>query len=169
MSHEQPKTGPRVRMVVAYGANRAIGKDNALIWNLPGDLQHFKRETLGHPIIMGRLTWESLGRPLPGRKNVVLTRAGQGDFTGASVYDSLDAALDHLRDEPIVCIIGGAQLYAQALERTHEVVATEIHASFEADAYFPPLPEGQWREVSRQSQPPENGLAYDFVVYEREA
>lgn len=165
-STKNPQT-PEVRMVVAYSQNRVIGKDNTLIWRLPGDLQHFKRQTLGHPIVMGRNTWESLGRPLPGRQNIVLTRQKGVQFEGATVFSSLEDALAQLQDVPVICIIGGAQIYEQALPWTDQVIATEVQAEFEGDAFFPPLTPDQWQETSRQTQPPENGLSYDFVTYDR--
>ncbi|AUL14145.1 dihydrofolate reductase [Bordetella bronchiseptica] len=160
---------PLLSLVVAYSTNRVIGRDNALPWKLPGDLAHFKRTTLGHPIIMGRNTWESLGRPLPGRTNIVITRNPAYDAAGAVVVGSLAAAIQACGDAAVACIIGGAQIYAQALPLAQRVVATEVHAEIEGDAFFPPLPAGQWRETQRAAQPAENGLRYDFVEYERVA
>lgn len=157
----------QVSLIVAYSQNRTIGKDNQLPWRLPGDLAHFKRHTLGHPIIMGRHTWLSLGRPLPGRTNIVVSRSGQGDFTGAVLVNSLEAALEHAAAEEEVFIIGGAQLYGDALALVDRIVATEVHAEVEGDAFFPALDASAWVETERQPQPPENGLAYDFVEYRR--
>jgi dihydrofolate reductase len=158
---------PLVRLVVAYADNRVIGRDNALPWRLPGDLAHFKRSTLGHPIIMGRKTWLSLGRPLPGRRNIVLSQAPGYSAPGAEVMSSLDAALEACANAPVVCIIGGEAVFRLALPLANEIVATEVHAAIQGDTWFPALPAGQWHEVERQPQPPENGLAYDFVVYRR--
>lgn len=186
-------TPPSLRLVVAYADNRVIGRDNTLPWRLPGDLAHFKRTTMGLPIIMGRKTWESLGRPLPGRHNIVISRNPAFAAAGATITDSLDAALRAAAAAPTAasagapatpqdttvtasrdaanpqtaCIIGGAQIYAQALPLADEVVATEVHADVEGDAHFPPLDPTQWRETQRQPQPEENGLRYDFVVYRR--
>lgn len=157
----------QVSLIVAYSRNRTIGKDNQLPWRLPGDLAHFKRHTLGCPIIMGRKTWLSLGRPLPGRTNIVVSRSGQGDFTGAVLVNSLQAALEHTAAEREVFMIGGAQLYADALPLVDRIVATEVHADVEGDAFFPELDQNVWIETDRQPQPPENGLAYDFVEYRR--
>lgn len=158
----------QVSLIVAYSQNRTIGKDNQLPWRLPGDLAHFKRHTLGHPIIMGRNTWLSLGRPLPGRTNIVVSRSGRGDFTGAVLVNSLEAALEHAAaEEEEVFIIGGAQLYGDALALVDRIVATEVHAEIEGDAFFPALDPSAWVETERQPQPPENGLAYDFVEYRR--
>lgn len=101
-----------VTLVVAYAANRTIGLNNTLPWRLPGDLAHFKRTTLGRPTIMGRKTWESLGRPLPGRRNIVISRNAAYDAPGAEVFASLEAALVACPDQDAVCVIGGAQIYA---------------------------------------------------------
>ncbi|GAB1575970.1 dihydrofolate reductase [Bordetella petrii] len=160
---------PRLALVVAYSDNRVIGRDNALPWKLPGDLAHFKRTTLGSPIIMGRKTWESLGRPLPGRANIVISRNLQYSAPGAQVVPTLQAALAACGAVDDAYVIGGAQIYAQALPLAQRVIATEVHAQVEGDAFFPLLPSFAWRETSRQPQPPENGYAYDFVVYERAA
>lgn len=156
-----------VSLIVAYSRNRVIGKDNQLPWRLPGDLAHFKRNTLGKPIIMGRKTWESLGRPLPGRLNVVVSKSGKGNFEGALLVDSLQAALAATDDVPEVFIIGGAQLYGQALSVADRIVATEIDAVVDGDAFFDQVNPNDWAQTARQVQPPENGLTYAFVEYER--
>jgi len=156
-------------LIVAYSKNRAIGKDNKLPWRLPSDLAHFKRNTLGRPIIMGRKTWESLGRPLPGRLNIVVSRTPNASFPGAMRADSLDRALQLVGTAPEVFIIGGAQLYEQALAKVSRIVATEIDTTVEADAFFPELNKSEWEEVSREVQPPENGLHFAFVEYRRKA
>jgi len=159
----------RLSLIVAYAENRVIGRDNALPWKLPGDLAHFKRSTLGHPIIMGRNTWESLGRPLPGRANIVITRNPDYAAAGAQVVPSLEAALAACPTGQDAYVIGGAQIYALALPLADRVVATEVHAAVDGDAWFAALPADQWREAERLPQPPENGYAYDFVTYERMA
>lgn len=160
---------PRLTLVVAYSQNRTIGRDNALPWKLPGDLAHFKRTTLGCPIVMGRKTWESLGRPLPGRRNIVISRNTAYQAQGAHVVPDLAAALAACDGEVEVFVIGGAQIYVAALPAAHRIVATEVKARVEGDAFFPYLPSFEWREASRQPQPAENGYAYDFVEYERVA
>lgn len=160
---------PFVQIVVAYARNRVIGRDNGLPWRLPGDLAHFKRSTLGSPIIMGRKTWESLGRPLPGRLNVVISRNPDFPAQGATVCDSLEAALKACADAGKVCIIGGEQVFRMALPMTDEIIATEIHADIEGDTWFPELKSGEWRELERLPQPEENGLRYDFVKLRRTA
>lgn len=158
---------PLIQLVVAYSDNRVIGRDNALPWRLPSDLAHFKRVTMGHPIVMGRNTWESLGRPLPGRPNLVISRNPHYQATGASVYATLDGALAASSTADKVCIIGGEQLFRHALDIADEIIATEIHADIEGDTYFPALDAALWREVERKPQPQENGLSFDFVVYRR--
>ncbi len=156
-----------VSLIVAYSRNRVIGKDNQLPWKLPADLAHFKRQTLGKPIIMGKKTWVSLGRPLPGRLNIVVSRSGVGDFTGAQLVDSIDSAFALASNVPEVCIIGGAQLYKDSLERVDRIIATEIDIEIDGDAFFPALDPKIWVETDRQSQPPDNNLRYDFVEYRR--
>jgi dihydrofolate reductase len=155
-------------LIVAYSTNRAIGRDNALPWKLPGDLAHFKRSTLGHPIIMGRKTWDSLGRPLPGRSNIVISRNPDFSAAGAIVVPSLEAAIQACGDIDAAYVIGGAQIYAQALPLARRVLATEVRAEVEGDAFFPLLPAFQWKETAREAQPAENGYEYDFVTYERQ-
>ncbi|HEU0230170.1 MAG TPA: dihydrofolate reductase [Burkholderiaceae bacterium] len=160
-------TRPTIKLVVAYSDNRAIGRDNALPWRLKADLAHFKNTTMGCPILMGRNTWDSLGRPLPGRRNLVISRNPGLRADGASAYPSLRDALNDCQDEATVFVIGGAQIYAQVLPMADEVIATEVHAHVDGDAFFPALPPDQWEEVERQRQPEESGLAFDFVVYRR--
>lgn len=160
-------TTPLIQLVVAYADNRVIGRNNTLPWRLPSDLAHFKQVTMGCPIIMGRNTWDSLGRPLPGRPNLVISRNPDLQPTGATVYASLDKALAACHDSNRVCIIGGQQLFDIGLQLADEIVATEIHAEIEGDTFFPPLKAGTWQEKSRQPQAPENGLAFDFVVYQK--
>lgn len=156
-----------VSLIVAYSTNRTIGRDNALPWRLPGDLAHFKRTTMGCPVIMGRKTWESLGRPLPGRRNIVITRQAGYQATGVETATSLDQALEMTRDSAEVFVIGGAQIYEQSLNVASKVVATEVHAIVEGDAFFPELDSSIWHETSRNHQPEENGLRYDLVEYRR--
>lgn len=158
---------PYIKFVVAYSDNRAIGRDNALPWRLPSDLAHFKRSTLGQPIIMGRNTWESLGRPLPGRPNLVISRNPGFKADGAQVFSSLQEALTACSNNPTVCIIGGAQIFELALPIANEVIATEVHAHVDGDVFFPMLDNTQWQETERVAQPSENGYDFDFVVYKR--
>lgn len=169
MQQDENRSAPAlVRVVVAYAANRTIGRDNTLPWRLPGDLAHFKATTMGRPIIMGRKTWESLGRPLPGRQNIVITRNADYQAQGATIVPSLEAALQACADAPEACIIGGAQIYAQALPLANVISATEVHATVDGDAHFPALDKEQWHETWRTIQPEENGYRYDFVEYARQ-
>ena len=158
---------PLLQIVVAYSRNRVIGKDNDLPWKLPGDLAHFKRTTMGCPIIMGRKTWESLGRPLPGRLNVVVSRNPAYVAEGASVCSTLEEALQACADTPRACLIGGEQLFRLALPQVDEIIATEIDADIDGDTWFPELQANEWEEVERLPQPEENGLRYDFVTLRR--
>jgi len=157
----------RLKLIVAYAKNRTIGRDNTLPWKLPGDLAHFKRTTLGCPILMGRRTWDSLGRPLPGRRNIVITRDLSRAVTGVDFVTSFLSALDLVRDAEQVFVIGGAQIYQQALPLADSVIATEVQADIEGDAFFAMLDPSQWTECSRVAQAAENGLAYDIVEYQR--
>jgi dihydrofolate reductase len=154
-------------VIVAYAANRTIGRDNTLPWKLPADLAHFKRTTLGSPIIMGRKTWESLGRPLPGRQNIVVSRDPAYRAEGAQVCASIDQALALCADSPCAYVIGGAQIYGQALARATRVIATELEAEVQGDTCFPPLPAAEWHETERSEAVEENGHRYRFVTYER--
>lgn len=156
-----------IQLIVAYSRNRCIGRNNTLPWRLPSDLAHFKKVTLGKPILMGRATWESLGRPLPGRPNAVISRNPGFLAPGATVYTSLQAALHAHKGDDTVCIIGGAQIYAAALDLAHEIIATEIHADVDGDAFFPALDPSAWIETERLGQPEENGYTFDFVRYRR--
>lgn len=160
---------PTVRMVVAYTSNRCIGKDNDMPWHLPSDLAHFKRVTLGHPIIMGRKTWESIGRALPGRPNYVISRDPSYQAQGATVYATLEEALNACEagEHSVCCIIGGQQIFTMGLDVTNEVYATEIQSHIEGDTFFPSLDAKDWAEIDRQPQPEENGHRYDFVTYQR--
>ena len=157
----------QLTIIVARSKQGVIGQDNALPWRLPADLQHFKKIPTGHPIIMGRKTWDSLGRPLPGRRNIVISRDTTKAAAGAEFVASLDEALERLAPNEDAYIIGGAQIYQQALPHADHVVATEVQAVVEGDAFFTLLDPKEWKEVSRLSHPPENGLAYDIVQYDR--
>ncbi len=159
--------GTRVYLVAAVAANGVIGADGKLPWRLPEDLKHFKALTLGHPVIMGRKTWESLGKALPGRENIVVTRAAGYDAPGASVASSLDGALALCAGEPTVFVIGGGELYAEALPVADGLVLTEIQRDYAGDARFPPYDRAAWRETQRKPQTGADGLRFDFVLYER--
>jgi len=156
-------------VIVAVARNGVIGRDNALPWRLSADLQHFKRTTMGAPIVMGRHTWESLGRPLPGRRNIVVSRNAGYVATGADVVASLDAALALAGDAPEVFVIGGAQLYAAAFPRATRFVITEVALEPEGDTLLPPLPPGLV-EVAREAHAADaekDAPAHAFVEYRR--
>ncbi len=160
---------PRISVIAALARNRVIGIENRLPWKLPEDLAHFKALTLGHPIIMGRKTFESLGRPLPGRTNIVITRnpdyAPTGCLTAASIADAVALC----GDVPEVFFIGGAELYRQVLPLADRLYLTEVRIEAEGDAWFPEVERSDFREVSRVANRGEKGdrLEFDFVVYER--
>jgi len=158
----------KLTLVVAYAKNRVIGRDNALPWRLPADLAHFKRTTLGKPIIMGRKTWDSLGRALPGRLNIVVSRQAGLSAPGATVVGSLQQALEACAAAGAeqACVIGGEAIFALALPLADTVIATEIDAEVQGDTWFAPLPP-EWRESRREPQPEENDYRYDFVTYEK--
>lgn len=154
--------------VFAASDNDVVGRDNALPWHLPADLALFKRITMGKPILMGRRTFQSIGRPLPGRRNIVLTR---GDFTapGIEIVHSLDEALRLVEGEPELANIGGAEVLRAALPRTGRIHLTRVHGQFEGDTFLPPLPAEEWREVSREWRAADerNPYAMTFLVLER--
>jgi dihydrofolate reductase len=157
----------RVTLVVAYDAQRGIGVDNKLPWHLPEDLAHFKRVTSGHPILMGRKTFDSIGRPLPNRRNIVVTRNGAWRHDGTEAAASLDAALALVGDAPAF-IIGGAQIFADAMALADRLVVTEIAHTFKCDTFFPPLAPNAWAETARETHHSEaNGFDYAFVTYDR--
>jgi dihydrofolate reductase len=160
---------PRVSVIAALAKNRVIGIENRLPWRLPEDLAHFKALTLNHPILMGRKTFESLGRPLPGRTNIVITRNPDYRPEGCLVADSIAAALAQCADVDEVFFIGGAELYAQAIPLADRLYLTEVDIEAAGDAWFPEYDRDAFREVSREPHQGEKGdmLAFDFVVYER--
>lgn len=136
-----------IALIVAYDRHRAIGRGNALPWHLPDDLKRFKQLTLGGTVLMGRKTAESIGRALPGRRNLVLTRAATAPFATQEVVESLDAAIAACRDETL-WVIGGGEIYALALPRAERVHATEVDVAVDgADAFFPVLPADEWRRA----------------------
>jgi dihydrofolate reductase len=159
----------RIALIAALDRNGLIGRDNALPWQLPADLQHFKRTTMGKPILMGRKTWESLGRPLPGRHNIVLTRDPAYRAEGATVVDSIDAALAAAGDAEEVMVIGGSAFYRAMLPQATRLYLTRIDAEFEGDAWFPEIDARDWQETARESHAPDerNPHPYAFVTLER--
>ena len=157
---------PQVYLVAAVASNGIIGANGALPWRLPEDLQHFKRITMGHPVIMGRKTWESLKGPLPGRDNIVVTQTAGYEAPGAAVASSLEAALALCLGEPVVFVIGGSRLFAESLPFAAGLVMTEIYKDFEGDTRFPPYDRSHWKETQRERHATAEGMKFDFVLYE---
>ena len=153
-------------IIVATDTQRGIGIDNTLPWKLPEDMAHFKRITTGHAVIMGRKTHESIGRPLPNRRNIVVTRNPAWHADGTETVTSLEAARDLVAGEAEAFIIGGAQVYADALALADQVILTEIGQTFECDAFFPQLG-AEWQEMERQAHVSASGLPYAFVTLRR--
>jgi dihydrofolate reductase len=157
---------PKIYLVAAVAANGVIGRNGQLPWHLPEDLKHFKRLTLGHPVIMGRRTWESLGRALPGRDNIVVTRTAGYEAPGAAVASSLEAALALCAGESVVFVIGGQQLFAESLPIAAGLVLTEIYRDYDGDTQFPWYDRSRWRETQRERHTAADGTKFDFVLYE---
>lgn len=158
-------------LIASVARDGAIGRGNDLLWRDPADLRHLRTTTMGCPVLMGRRTWESLPpkfRPLPGRRNVVLTRQHGYAAGGAEIAADLDAALARVAEAPRVWVLGGADLYAQALPRADELVLTEIDATFDgADAHFPAWRRDDWKEVERRPGTGDDGTRYAIVTYRR--
>ena len=157
----------RIYLVAAVAANGIIGKDGKLPWHLPEDLKHFKRVTLGHPVIMGRKTWESLKGPLPGRENIVITRQTGYDAPGAALARSLEAALALCAGEPVAFVIGGEEVFRDALPVAAGLILTEIKQDFPGDSRFPDYDRSKWKETQREAHTAESGMRFDFTLYER--
>ena len=169
----------RLSLIVAMAKNRTIGLDGAMPWHIPGDLKFFKRVTMGHPVIMGRKTYQSIGAALPGRTNIVVTRNKDFEAADADVVHDLSEALtkakateelwrpDGGREE--IFVIGGADIYGQALPEAQRIYMTEVHQELPGDAFFPELAEGEWKETDRQDRDPETpgGPAYSLVILDR--
>jgi len=162
-----PHGQPRIYLVAAVAANGIIGSGGKLPWHLPEDLKHFKRLTMGHPVIMGRRTWESLGRPLPGRENIVVSTRRGYEAPGASLASSLDAALALCVGEPVAFVIGGTRLFEAALPVASGLVMTEIKREYAGDTWFPEYDRSQWRESQREAHTAVDGTRFDFVLYEK--
>jgi dihydrofolate reductase len=160
-----------ISLIAAVAENGVIGQDNDLVWRLPDDFRYFKQTTSHHPILMGRKTFESLGKPLLNRLNVVITRNPDYQPEGVVVVDSLEKALDEARKTGIdeAFVIGGAEIYRQAIASADRLYLTEVKASFEGDTRFPDYDKTQWREISRRHHATDDrhDVAFDFVVWER--
>ncbi|MBI1773068.1 MAG: dihydrofolate reductase [Burkholderiales bacterium] len=154
-------------IIVATDSKLGIGVDNKLPWRLPEDLAHFKRTTSGHAIIMGRKTFESIGRPLPNRRNIVVTRNHEWQHAGVETVTSLDAARDLLNEE-LAFIIGGAEIYQQSMDLARELIVTEIQQEFACDTFFPAINPLLWKETGREKHYSEaNNLHFAFVTYKK--
>lgn len=158
-----------INIVVAMAENRVIGRDNQLPWRLPKDLAYFKQVTWGHPILMGRRTFESIGRPLPGRRNMVLSRQTDWTAENVEVVPSVDAAVTLLAGVQQLMVIGGAEVYRQCLPLADKLYITQVHSEIEGDAFFPELDEQDWLQISLDEHYADdtNPFNYSFVVYQR--
>ncbi len=156
-------------LIAAVARNGAIGKNNALPWWLKADMTRFKSVTMGHPVVMGRKTWESLGRPLPGRRNLVITRTPEYRAEGAECFGSPGEALAAIRGEETVFVIGGAEIYDAFLPCANRMLLTEVEADIDGDAFFPPFDRTVFRPGKRESHPADenNQYAFTFVEYTR--
>ena len=156
----------QLTLVVAMDAQRGIGVDNKLPWHLPEDLAHFKRVTLGHPIIMGRKTFDSIGRPLPKRRNIVVTRNAGWAHEGVEAAGSLREAIALAGDEQ-ASIIGGAQIFAESLQLADRMIVTHIDGVYRCDTFFPEIDPAVWEVTAREEHRSADGVAFSFVTYER--
>ena len=156
----------RRSLVVAMARNRVIGRDNALPWRLPADMAHFKKVTMGHPIVMGRRTYQSIGKALPGRKNIVVTRDPAFEAPGCTVVPSLEAAWNAAGNADEVCVIGGTSLFEEALPVADVIHLTEVEADVAGDTYFPRFDRGAWDEKEIARQPADERHAYPVRILE---
>lgn len=152
----------KLSIIVAMDKNRVIGRNEDLPWRLSADLQKFKKVTMGKPIVMGRKTHESIGRPLPGRENIILTRDHGYSSEGCTVLNSIDAILEHCRDEEEIMITGGAEIYRMLMDRVHRIYLTEVHAEVEGDTYFPTINMDEWELMEREDYQADEKNEYDF-------
>ena len=157
----------RISLIAALDEHGLIGAGDRLPWRLPEDLRRFRRLTMGKPVLMGRRTFESIGRPLDGRTNLVLTRNAGYRAPGCQVVTSLDAGVAACQEAEELMVIGGGEVYALALPRADRLYLTRVRGAFEGNVYFPPLDESQWREECRQPGDSPGGPGYCFVTYRR--
>jgi dihydrofolate reductase len=159
----------KLSIIVAMDRNRVIGKGDALPWHISEDLKHFKKITMGKPIIMGRKTHESIGRPLPGRENIILTRDTSYQPEGCTVLHSMEEIIQHCKNVQEVMITGGAEIYNLSFEKVTQLYLTEVHAEIEGDTFFPKFDRSKWKEVSREDfkADEKNEFDYSFVLLER--
>lgn len=158
-----------ISIIAALAENRVIGINNTLPWRLPNDLKHFRRLTTGHAIIMGRKNYESIGKPLPERTNIIITRNRDYRADGCLIAHSLDEAMALAKNDPEIFVIGGAEIYRTALARSDRLYLTRVHATIAGDTYFPEFDETEWQEISRERHAADERHAFDysFVVFER--
>lgn len=158
---------PTVTLIVAAAENNAIGKGNQMPWHMPNDFKYFKEQTMGHSIVMGRKTFESIGKPLPGRRNIVVSRSAIHLHEEVDVANSLAEVLTYCRDEREIFIIGGAQIYQQSLALANRVLLTRVHTVIpDADAFFPELPEQDWELVQSDAHQKDDKHQYDYTFEE---
>jgi len=160
----------QLSLIVAMDRNRLIGSDNGLPWQLPADLAYFKRTTMGKPVVMGRKTYDSIGRPLPGRHNIIVTRDSRFSADGCEIVGSIEQAVESCPDASEIMLIGGASLYRQTLERASCLYVTRIHHEFDGDTWFPEFDESRWQVESREDFEADsrNPYAYSFIKFVRE-
>lgn len=159
----------KITLIVAAAENNAIGKDNKMLWHLPNDFKYFKKNTLEHSVVMGRKTYESIGKPLPERRNILMTRDLRYSNQDVDVANSVQEILNFCRDEREVFIIGGAEIYKQTLPLADKILLTRVHTTIDGDAYFPELLDHQWKLVSaeKQDKDEKHAFEYTFEVYEK--
>lgn len=158
-----------VSLVAAAAENNVIGRDNALIWRMPADMKFFKNLTTGHTVIMGRKTYESMGRPLPNRKNIIITRNKEYKAEGCDVFSSFSDVLWRFKSEKEIFVIGGAEIYRQFMNSADKIYLTRIHYSFVGDAFFPEITTSEWYEAKRQdfAADEKNPYPYSFIEFDR--
>jgi len=158
-----------ISLIAALAENRVIGAHNTLPWRLPNDLKHFRRLTTGHAVVMGRKNHESIGKPLPERTNIVVTRNRDYRAAGCLIAHSVDEALRLAKNDPEIFVIGGADIFRETLARAGRLYLTEVHATVPGDVYFPAFDRSAWREIQRERHEPDerHAYAYSFVLLER--
>lgn len=159
----------KITLIVAAAENNAIGKGNRMPWHLPNDFKYFKEKTLNHSVVMGRKTFESIGKPLPERRNIVMTKNTNYLHEEVDVANNIDELLLYCRDEREIFILGGAEIYKQTLPLAHKVLLTRVHTTVDGDAFFPELPANEWKLISAEKHEKDDRHAFDytFEVYER--
>lgn len=159
----------KISLIVATSDNLGIGKNNQLLWHLPNDFKFFKKITSGHTVIMGRKTFESIGRPLPNRRNIVITRQKGFAFEGVETASSISEAIDLAAGDPEIFIIGGAEIYRQTLPQADRIYLTKVSVKLDADAFFPPIDPEEWQIAEKENHPADEKHAYpySFIILDR--